>query len=280
MNKDLFDHAIGEVPPSTVDVDAAIAHERRAAWVRRVANPWVATAAGVVAVTFGVAAAIMPGAPGAVDGASPSSTATSSTATATAAPPFDCLNSTPTAPPTTEDPAAAATRLSTVLTGGVRRYLPDADLGTLAFTHNLSPGEEDGTSCRPPQDNFNADAKVVDAAGLGNLSAFVGRLGGAVNTLVTECDTPDSVTVGQTACARENGPNGELILSTTLESGEGAITHRIDVSKPDGTGVILIAENVATAKQPGPAQRPTPPLSHEQLIEIALDAGMTLYPSG
>src|SRR5215471_3244459 len=48
MHKELFDDAIGEVPPSTVDVDAAIVRGRRAAVVRRVVNPVVA--AGVVVV--------------------------------------------------------------------------------------------------------------------------------------------------------------------------------------------------------------------------------------
>jgi hypothetical protein len=41
MDKQLFDDAIGEVPPSTVDVDAAIARGRRAEWGGgRRARPW------------------------------------------------------------------------------------------------------------------------------------------------------------------------------------------------------------------------------------------------
>jgi len=60
MDKKLFDDAIGEVPPSTVDVDAAIARGRRAAWTRRVLSPVTAVAAGVVLVAGGAVALTLP----------------------------------------------------------------------------------------------------------------------------------------------------------------------------------------------------------------------------
>ncbi len=60
MDKQLFDDAIGEVPPSTVDVDAAIARGRRAAWTRRVLSPVTAVAAGVVLVAGGAVALTLP----------------------------------------------------------------------------------------------------------------------------------------------------------------------------------------------------------------------------
>jgi hypothetical protein len=53
----------------------------------------------------------------------------------------------------------------------------------------------------------------------------------------------------------------------------------VNVTKPDGTGVIVEAENIASsAKQRKPPDMPSPPLSLAQLAEVALDPGLTLYP--
>lgn len=54
MDKQQLDDAIGPVPPSTVDVEAIIGTQRRAARVRVVANPWTATVVAVAAIVGGI----------------------------------------------------------------------------------------------------------------------------------------------------------------------------------------------------------------------------------
>ena len=68
MHKQLFDDAIGEVPPSTVDVEAVITRGRRAARLRRVANPAVAAGVAVVLLTGAVAYTMTRGDDGAARG--------------------------------------------------------------------------------------------------------------------------------------------------------------------------------------------------------------------
>ena len=68
-------------------------------------------------------------------------------------------------------------------------------------------------------------------------------------------------------------------MATTLADPGGMKLNRVDVTKPDGTGVIVHSENVATDGKTGgqPASR-EPLFTHEQLIEIALAPGLTIYP--
>lgn len=67
--------------------------------------------------------------------------------------------------------------------------------------------------------------------------------------------------------------------ATTSRPGDATV-NQVNVTKPDGTGIIIEAENVAdSAKQPhaDPPHMP-PPLSLDQLKALALDPGLTLYP--
>jgi hypothetical protein len=80
-------------------------------------------------------------------------------------------------------------------------------------------------------------------------------------------------------CHRSFGPKGEVIVATTLTlKGGGPSTHRVEVARADKIGVILEAANAVDAKRDRKPDSPTPPLTLEQLTEIALDPGMTLYP--
>lgn len=297
MEKQHFDDAIGAAPPSTVDVDAVIARQRRAAWTRRAVGQGGAAAAGVVAVTFGVVAALPAGSGDTPTGAGPgvlvqaTTSVPTSTSSAPTGPPSPCTEGTPTAPPAPEQPATAAARLRSVLTAAVQRQLPGSELvanpvsryggrsyGPLEFFHVLEQGVDLGNgSCKVPADYFLARANVSDAAGTGNISAMVARLSRTGGPSTT-CPEP-GVAPEQSACDQHAGPNGEIIVASTLHLEGGPTVHRVEVTKTDGTGLILMAENVANdGKEGGPPQRATPPLTHEQLIAIALDLGMTLYP--
>ena len=103
------------------------------------------------------------------------------------------------------------------------------------------------------------------------------RLGGNA-TPATECTPPPDDAKGE--CDRTSGPHGETIVALTFTEPGDATVNQVNVTKPDGTGIIIEAENVAdSAKQrhENPPDMP-PPLSLAQLKAVALDPGLTLYP--
>jgi hypothetical protein len=288
MSKELFDEAIGAVPPSTVDVDAVLDRERRRARVRRVANPWTAAGAGVAAVAVGAALVFVPGGSGGtavVPGAS-------GTPSAPPAPESCEMDPRPTGPPLSRNPAVVAGRLTPVLKAAVQQrvaagtrltahadgeYPKGTQHGPLTFYHVFStPVLEDGGVCSGGEDYFMAAATTADGPRRGNVWAMVTRLGGLYGP-PTECSNPPNDMTG--SCSKTTGPHGEIVVESTMTSPGGPTVDRSTVTKPDGTGVIVEAQNVAgSAKQHGEPEMPAPPLSLAQLTEVALDPGLTLYP--
>src|ERR671933_229213 len=106
MDKQLFDDAIGEVPPSTIDVDAVITRGRRADRLRRVANPAVAAGVAVVLAVGAVAYTMNRGDGGVGVGGSP----TSPTSTTSAASPTPSAHTKGELPPDAKPPAACSRR--------------------------------------------------------------------------------------------------------------------------------------------------------------------------
>ncbi|WP_158843687.1 hypothetical protein [Saccharothrix deserti] len=188
--------------------------------------------------------------------------------------------------------AAAVGRLTAVLTTAVQKQLPGTAFeanpgaeypkgtphGPFEFFHVNTPLVDYGDgSCGGGEDYFTARATTVTAGVKGNVMALIGRMGGTASPS-TECST-GQVAGGDLDCERRTGPNGEVVVITTLSNPSGVTYYRSEVSKADGTGIIVQAENVAVdAKAGGTPESPTPPLSHEQLTQIALDPGVTLYP--
>ncbi|MEU5261296.1 hypothetical protein [Amycolatopsis sp. NPDC021455] len=285
MSREQFDAAIGVVPPSTVDVDAVLDRERRRARVRRVANPWTAACAGVAAVAAGAVLVLAPGDPG------PSFVQPG----ASAPPPSSdaCrLAARPTTAPLREKANVVADRLTTVLTDAVRQrvaagttlgvhtlgqYPKGTQHGPLVFFHVFSAlVPQDGGVCSGGEDYFMAAASTTEKAHKGNVWAVVGRLGGNASP-ATECGPAPADTQG--SCHRRTGPHGETIVEETFTIADGPTVNRVNVAKPDGTGVIVEAQNTARDAKLGDApDMPSPPLSLGQLAEVALDPGLTLYP--
>jgi hypothetical protein len=242
MDKKLFDDAIGEVPPSTVDVEAAIARGHRAAWTRRVTSPVAAVAAAVVLVTGGIALAILPGdsAPGTTPVAQAPTTDTTSLGAGglpDGIEPYDC---------TDEDPATTA-RLTAAATAAALARLPE---GTKL--------EE-----QPPDTCFGHGLswRVNDTQHL------------AVH--VYDRDVPASEWHCQSAleCEELSGPNGEVILTTENYPTGG---YGVSVIKTTGSTDVDVTEvgvHTWAEEDQGP-----PLLSRDQLIEIGLEAGLTMDP--
>jgi hypothetical protein len=284
MSREQFDAAIGVVPPSTVDVEAVLDRERRRARVRRVANPWTAAGAGVAAVAAGAVFALAPGDP-----------APSFVQPGAAAPPpsADACKLLPrtTGAPLPEKATVVADRLTTVLTDAVRQrvaagttlgvhtmgqYPKGTQHGPLAFFHVFSAPVAKDSTCSGGEDYFMAAASTTEKARKGNVWAIVTRLGGNA-TPATECSPPPERTEG--SCHRRTGPHGETIVEETLILPGGPTVNRVNVTKPDGTGVLVEAQNTARdAKQGDAPDMPSPPLSLAQLAEVGLDPGLTLYP--
>jgi hypothetical protein len=265
-----------------VDLDAVLNRERRRA---RVA-PWTAAGAGVAAVVVVATTVFAPGEPGpamVVPGSSPSAS------------PDPCAISPyppQTGPPVPETADVAANRLSGVLTSAVRErvaagtklqphaegeYPKGKQRGPLTFYHVFSARVAYEGSCSGGEDYFKAAATTVAGAGKGNVWAIVTRLGGNA-TPATKCTPPPDGARG--GCDRTSGPLGETIVALTFTFPGDATVNQVNVTKPDGTGVIVEAENVADSakqKHKTPPDMP-PPLSLAQLKAVALDPGLTLYP--
>lgn len=288
MSREQFDAAIGTAPASTVDIEAVLDRERRRARVRRVANPWTAAAAGVAAVA--VAVAFLPSGSGGtavVPGAAATPSAPAPSDDPCAADPFPPQ----TGAPIPEKADVAASRLTGVLTAAVQQRVatgtklqPHADgeypkgkqHGPLTFFHVFSARVPYQGACAGGEDYFSAAAATVHGSLKGNVWVVVTRLGGNA-TPSAECGKPP-VDV-QLSCRRQTGPHGENIIEQTYGFRGGVTLSQVDITKPDGTGVIIGAENVAgSAKKATEPDMPSPPLSLAQLREVALDPGVTLYP--
>jgi len=295
MTKNLFDDVIGEVPPSTVDVDAAIARGRRADRMRRIASPTLATVAAVAVLLGGVAVVVLsdddaggyaPAVPPGTSKAVPSS----STAPASDSP---CAGMAPTAPAQPEEPAVAEDRLSDVLPRVVSGELgPGATLqknpismdqdgkplGPLEAAHWFSEVKEVPDGCQG-EDYYLAAASVKSANGTGSVDFVIARAGGSGGgEEIIVCD-PEVIAPERTSCRTETTPNGDKVLLTRLQASDGSVTNRVDVLRADQTFVVAESSNMATSgKYPGPPDATKVPLTQAQLKRIAVDPSVTLYP--
>jgi hypothetical protein len=276
MNKQAFDETIGEVPRSTVDVDAVVARGRRAARFRLVANPWVATAAGVVAVTVAVIAPH----PGGSTGGTPATAPSSAPPSTSLRPPDPCAGIR--LPERSED---AAVRLTGVLNAAVRHQLPSgsqlapspagAGHAALEVYHEGSPPRQVAGDCADGHEGFEAWAAVLRGGGKGNIHLAIGI---ALDDTPPQC-VPNADAPGQTHCEIQNGPGGERITLITLHEPGGPTTNYVTFARTDRTSVTLVSENVADdGKKGGRPESSAPPLTHQQLVAIGLDPGLTLFP--
>jgi hypothetical protein len=83
-----------------------------------------------------------------------------------------------------------------------------------------------------------AAASTAEKAHKGNVWAIVTRLGGNA-TPQTECTPPPHQAEG--TCHRRTGPHGETIVEVPLTLEDGPMANRVNVTKPNGTGVIVEA---------------------------------------
>lgn len=299
MDKRVFDDAIGEVPRSTVDVDAVIRRGRRADRVRRVANPAVAAGVAVVLLTGAVAYTMTRDDGGPSVGTAPPPTTSSSSSSA---PP-----SSDTAPPTTqsgvttieipitpppqcddelEEAGVVAARLQQVVTDAVLAQRPDLQLspnvdyprgtprGPLEFYQTITRGNAKEVSICDREGDFESTATTTAPDGAGNLLVLVGP--------DFHPDEPPSCErnglPGMTFCEATTGQDGEKIVKQAVGFEGGTVMHRVEIVR-DGMSILVQAENVGTSsKYGGPATASAPPLSLDQLVAVGTDPDLTLFP--
>ncbi|HEX6360744.1 hypothetical protein [Actinophytocola sp.] len=300
MNKNIFDDAIGEVPPSSIDLDAVITRGRRAARIRRVANPVVAAGIAVVVASGAVAFTMTQG-----DGSEATRVGGQPTTTATTtAPPGSSKTMPPkTSPspegsatnvpeakapegcasPDLETAAQASNRLTQTATVVVQAQRPDLRLSTNSQSLGGAPLQfhqeqtKDGED-RPLCDRFGGMVAMATTEGPEGKGNIIISMGPAFYPMAENCR--DFVEVSnEPYCEEVTGPNGEVIIKHTAVQENGVTTKLVDMLRPDGTKLYLRAENVATSVKTGddPTSALTP-LTHEQMIAIGTDAGMTLFP--
>lgn len=286
MHKQLFDDAIGEVPPSTVDVDAVIARGRRAARLRRVANPAVAAGVAVV-LLIGAVAYTMTRDAGVPVGGPPASPTTSPVPTTTrtkgqlppdAKPPAACSR------PGLEPGAAVARRVSPVAKAAVTAQRPELELmdnPVATYPQNVP---------HAAFDFYQVTGETpVERSICDHLSYFMGWATtrgpeGDGNVLIVMMPayfpTPGSCAdynPGQ--CEETKGPHGEPIVHSLETDEHGVINDQMSVVRPDGTLVRVAVENISTTiKSGGPPTASSLPLTFEQMVAIGTDPGLTLFP--
>ena len=301
MDKQLFDDAIGEVPPSTVDVDAVIVRGRRAARIRRVANPAVAAGVAVVLLTGAVAYTMTRGddggpvvgtAPPSTTSSSPPSTSSSEVPPSTTMPPGSTFYEIPITPPPRceegdlETAKEAAARLRQVVTDAVLAQRPDLQLSPnheypkgvqrepLEFYQTITTEKAEVPLC-DREGEFESTATTTAPDGDGNLLVLVGPDFHPDERISCERNGLPGVTF----CEAPTGPDGEEIVKQTVGFEGGTVMHRVEVVREDGTAILVQAENVATSsKYGGPATATAPPLSLDQLVAVATDPDLTLFP--
>lgn len=287
MRRELFDDAIGEVPPSTVDVDAVIARGRRAARLRRVANPVVAAGVAVVLLTGAVAYTMTrdDGVPVGGPPVSPTQAPTVPTTTETkgalppdATPPAACSR------PDLESGAQVAARVSPVTKAAVQAQRPDLQLldnpvatypedvphAAFEFYHVTRETPVDLPIC-DKESAVQGWATTRGPEGDGNVFIFM---------TPAYFPTPGSCAdYNPDQCVETKGPHGEPVVETWETDENGVTNNQMSVVRLDGTLVRVAVENIGTSIKTGGQPTATSlPLTFEQMIAIGTAQGITLFP--
>ena len=187
--------------------------------------------------------------------------------------------------------AATSARLTSTLTGAVQGQLPAGSQltanpageypkgtphGPLEFYYVFQPPVPLPNGCQGGVSEYSAWATItVSGVKKGNLMALITPP--SENSRPLAC-SDGTVEGAHYSCNRQTGPTGEAILTSTLvQNGGGPTLYRVEVDRLDGTSILLDSANVPDdAKLGGRPATPAPPLTHQQLITIALGDGLTV----
>jgi hypothetical protein len=276
MYNDLFERVIGDAPPSTVDIEALVCGQRRAAR-RRIAGTVAAVVATTGLLTAGALTVGRPasgghtpplGVPVASATAPAESVTLSPTPAQTAYPPF-------VGPPVTEPSPAARQRLEAAMRHAVLAVAPAASFRTGNGASGFDMRHVDQPIAGTPPGNIPSFTyegwTVVQVAGRqGTLRILVARAG----PFREGCGGVPGVAT----CEPVTGPRGEtgFLMSQVLDPSdrlEAQYHLWLDRSGVDAGTVTLDLMVDAPA-----GAQPESPLTGDDLIHIAEDPALTLYP--
>lgn len=290
--RDILGKALPEKPPPiSIDRDSVISAGRRA----RTRRNWAVSAsaaAGVLVVAAGVAgglswaAGTRTGLPSEVGAQSPTSSNLAASPTPTTAPTpssSPSLTATPSIPPGTPGAYRSdnARDMNVPLTQALRNAVAEV-APTLALEvaknawagQDLNPFEVVGS-----QAGYKVFAELRDSEGVGYFFAYLSKEDAAAAREQVLAGCGES-TPGM-ACSTESFPTGEAVLIRQGKpNGLRKTVYMVTVAKPNGTLIDAMVENYSHNDQPRAGnpnpQRPTPPLTVEQLTTILLKPGVTL----
>lgn len=299
MDKRVFDDAIGEVPPSTIDVDAVIGRGRRAVRLRRVANPAVAAGVAVVLLTGAVAYTMTRDQDGGTTVGTPpltspptSTRSTTADAPSSSAEPPSSVAVIPgdrTPPPQcTEDDvetaAQAAARLGPAAVASVLVQRPELELVPAEEYPRGTPREplefyqvSQSPTALPICDDsarFESSAFLRGPEGVGMLFiAMNPAWGQGRETSCAGAPMPDRT------CEQVTGPAGEDIVKRTMNLPDGTTNVQVDVRRQDGTELNVHLGDISFASKNGaPSNADAESLTIDQMVAIATDPALTLFP--
>ena len=185
-----------------------------------------------------------------------------------------------TIPRRTDAPPETARRLSTALAAAARAVLPTATFRPIERVYDGRPLT--AFEVVPSQGGFKAWAEISDGAGVGQFFVYIGENWEPGNPAQLESGCP-SPTPG-VFCEARWGPNHEIVIILQSRQSANATTlYQVTVVHGDGTELSAMVENfsqndqpLSKSSQPTP-QRPTPPMTTEQLVEMLLRPELTLY---
>jgi hypothetical protein len=290
--KDVLARALPDpAPPISITRDTALTRGRD---VRRRRRAWLGvgltglSTCAVVAMVAAVPALLGPGRMGdRAPGAAGPSGAVASTSHGDDIPP---ASSTPSATanhgsvrPLTEKSSVATTRLTTQLRGALFRVKPDAVIRGVRDVYvrrQLGAFEVIGS-----QGGYKAWVEISDSQGPGTMFVALDPTDPVdFNTFFsTACSTP--INIAFTCRTRiDDATESEIIVEQGRHPGEKVSYTIVTVVKPDGTSQWVTLSNFSENDQPRTArsnpdpQRAGPPLTPDQIIDLLLTPGLTLYP--
>lgn len=249
--RDLLDREIGTPPPSTIDIDALIARQRRHGRLR---TAGLSAVVMVMVLTVG-AVLVFLREPGGMQwdrnvGASPSPTA---------------------AAKSRPDEAA---RLTAALRQLVSQLLPGA---TLAKAPETTPGQPAGEPLVFVDygTHFSASAVVTDAAGTGTLTVSVGREDTLFRT-ERQCMTDPPPLDVDYQCKLVPSIDGVDIMRSSSGIGdENYLRFYVEIIRADGNAVSVdVTNGVLGNNDPYHGQRPQPLLTLDQAVAFVQETSL------
>lgn len=285
--RSLFDAAIDAEPgpPSGLDVDRIVARGRRASRHRLLAVGGSGLAAAAAMTAFALLVGPVGGGLQVSSAGSPTvkpSRTRTPAPVQTASPTPSIGGPTPSVPPERYNSDHAAS-LSAAFEAALRAVAPPGT--TFLDTRANDPESRPfafGYNAQPYANQFTSGPDLRDAAGTGNVTLVIGKPVGSEGAGVgqfKQCPAEEPGTL-PTQCTVRTGPHGERIVAMPrFWDQNGSKIARIDVTKPDGTGLVIEVRNWGlndAADKISAKQRAQLPITVEQMTQVAVDPRLVI----